>query len=34
MFLGIADDPEFWKDNLNVFVALAPVMMINNAESL
>ena len=34
MFIGIADDPEYWRDNLNIFVALAPVMLLHNAESV
>lgn len=34
MFIGIADDTEFWKENINLFVALAPVTVIHNTISI
>lgn len=34
MFIGIAEDPEFFKENLNVFAALAPLIVIRNPKSV
>ncbi len=30
LFYALSDKPDFWKDRLNLFVALAPVTRLDN----
>ena len=33
MFYGLAENQDFWKDRLNLYVALAPVTRLDHAKS-
>jgi hypothetical protein len=33
MFYGISNDQDYWKERLNLYVALAPVTRLNNCGS-
>lgn len=33
LFYALSDQPDFWKERLNLFVALAPVTRLDNTGS-